>query len=60
MIALQVNARIKVLKRQLDEAEEETSREKQQKRKAQRELEDLLASQENLTHELNSLKTKMR
>lgn len=55
-----MNARIKVLKRQLDEAEEETSREKQQKRKAQRELEDLLASQENLTHELNSLKTKMR
>ena len=41
-----MNARIKALKRQLDEAEEEVSREKAQRRKAMRELEDLTADNE--------------
>merc|ERR1712088_1298719 len=38
--AEKVNSRIKALKRQLDETEEEVSREKAQRRKIQRELED--------------------
>ena len=36
-----MNARYKALKRQLDEAEEENSRLNQQKRKLQRDLDDL-------------------
>lgn len=55
-----MNNRIKVLKRNLDEAEEEIQKEKTQKRKAQREYEDMLESQEALTREVNSLKTKLR
>lgn len=48
------------MKRQLDEAEEEITREKTQKRKAQRECEDMLESQESLTREINNLKNKLR
>lgn len=51
---------MKTLKRQLDEAEEEISREKTQKRKAQRELEDMLESYEAMTRENNNLKNKIR
>nr|CAG4640602.1 EOG090X00BY [Eulimnadia texana] len=54
------NNRVKALKRQLDEAEEEISREKAQRRKAQREFEDALESQESMSRELTSLKSKMR
>ncbi|XP_044253341.1 myosin heavy chain, non-muscle isoform X3 [Tribolium madens] len=54
------NARVKTLKRQLDEAEEEITREKAQKRKVQRDYEDMLESNESMTRELNSLKTKLR
>lgn len=60
MIHLQLNGRNKVLKRNLDEAEEEIQKEKTQKRKAQRDYEDLLESQEGLNRELNTLKTKLR
>jgi myosin protein heavy chain len=56
----QLNNRNKLLKRNLDEAEEEIQREKTQKRKAQREMEDMLETQETLNRELNSLKTKLR
>jgi myosin protein heavy chain len=48
------------LKRQLDEAEEEVSREKAQRRKAQRDFEDALESQESISRELTTLKSKMR
>lgn len=48
------------MKRQLDETEEEVTREKTQKRKAQRELEDMLESHESLTREVNNLKNKLR
>lgn len=48
------------MKRNLDEAEEEIQKEKAQKRKAQREYEDMLESQDALTREVNSLKTKLR
>ncbi len=57
---MQVNNRVKILKRNLDEAEEEIQKEKTQKRKAQRECEDMLEKEETLTRELNSLKAKLR
>jgi myosin protein heavy chain len=38
-----MNNRLKALKRTLDETEEEISREKAQRRKIQRELEDLVS-----------------
>jgi myosin protein heavy chain len=52
--------RVKGLKRQLDEAEEEISREKAQKRKAQREMEDMVESHEAVSRELTNLKNKLR
>ncbi|XP_021938647.1 myosin heavy chain, non-muscle isoform X2 [Zootermopsis nevadensis] len=55
-----VNVRVKALKRQLDEAEEEISREKAQKRKAQREMEDMVESNETMSRELTNLKNKLR
>merc|ERR1712018_76759 len=58
--AEKVNARIKALKRQLDEAEEEVSREKAQRRKAMRELEDLTADNEAKDREITNLKNKLR
>jgi myosin protein heavy chain len=57
---LQVNMRVKGLKRQLDEAEEEISREKTQKRKAQRDMEDMMESHEAMSRELANLKNKLR
>nr|CAG4643693.1 EOG090X00BY [Lepidurus arcticus] len=54
------NNRVKALKRQLDEAEEEISREKAQRRKAQRDMEDAMETQETVSRELSSLKSKMR
>ncbi len=56
----QVNSRVKALKRQLDEAEEEISRERAQKRKTQRELEDTLQDNESKDRELTNLKNKLR
>lgn len=55
-----MNNRNKILKRNIDEAEEEIQVEKTQKRKAQRDIEDMLEAQETLNRELNSLKTKLR
>lgn len=55
-----VNGRVKILKRQLDEAEEELSREKAQKRKFQRECEDMYESHESLAREVGNLKSKLR
>lgn len=60
MIFTQINVRVKVLKRQLDEAEEENSRDKIQKRKLQRDLEDMLESNDVLQRENNNLKKKVR
>lgn len=57
---MQVNSRIKALKRQLDETEEEVSREKAARRKIQRELEDLIAENESKERELTTLKNKLR
>ena len=55
-----MNNRIKALKRQLDELEEEVSREKAQRRKVQRELEDLVADNESKEREITNLKNKLR
>lgn len=55
-----MNNRVKALKRQLDESEEEVQREKVGKRKAQRELEDILETHESLTRECNNLRNKLR
>jgi chromosome segregation ATPase len=55
-----MNVRVKALKRQLDEAEEEVQREKVGKRKAQRELEDMLETHETITRECNNLRNKLR
>lgn len=55
-----MNNRNKILKRNLDEAEEEIQKEKTQKRKAQRDMEDMMESHEAINRELNSLKTKIR
>ncbi|XP_053607431.1 myosin heavy chain, non-muscle isoform X3 [Plodia interpunctella] len=55
-----MNGRVKALKRQLDETEEEVQREKVCKRKAQRELEDMLEAHETLARECNNLRNKLR
>ena len=55
-----MNRRIKALKRQLDETEEEVSREKAARRKTQRELEDLIAENESKEREITNLKNKLR
>lgn len=55
-----MNNKNKISKRNLDEAEEEIQKEKTQKRKAQRDMEDMLEAQEALNRELNSLKSKLR
>ncbi len=57
---MQVNSRIKALKRQLDETEEEVSREKAQRRKLQRELEDQMTESETKDREITNLKNKLR
>ena len=54
------NARTKSLKNQLDELEEECSREKTSRRKAQRELEDTIEANESLCKEIEILKNKLR
>lgn len=59
-VSWQMNARVKALKRQLDEVEEEVQREKVGKRKAQRELEDLLETHETLARECTNLRNKLR
>ena len=51
---------MKALKRRLDEAEEEVSRERAQKRKTQRELEDTLQDNEAKEREITNLKNKIR
>lgn len=57
---VQMNNRVKALKRQLDESEEEVQREKVGKRKAQREYEDLLETHETIARECSNLRNKLR
>ncbi|XP_045109523.1 myosin heavy chain, non-muscle-like isoform X9 [Portunus trituberculatus] len=53
------NARVKQLKRTMEETEDELSKEKMQRRKIQREVEDMLEAQEAQNREISSLKTKL-
>ncbi|RXM92159.1 Myosin-11, partial [Acipenser ruthenus] len=52
--------RMRQLKRQLEEAEEEASRANTYRRKLQRELEDVSENAETMNREVNVLRTKLR
>lgn len=54
------NSRMKQLKRQLEEAEEEATRANASRRKLQRELDDATEASEGLTREVNALKNRLR
>ncbi|XP_078283174.1 cingulin-like protein 1 isoform X2 [Rhinoraja longicauda] len=56
----QLNLRLKALKRQVDEAEEEIDRLENGKRKVQRELEEQVEANEELQGQMNSLKKDLR
>uniref|UniRef100_A0A8C1YSQ6 Myosin-9 n=1 Tax=Cyprinus carpio TaxID=7962 RepID=A0A8C1YSQ6_CYPCA len=56
----QLNSRMKQLKRQLEEAEEEAQRANANRRKLQRELEDATESADAMNREVSSLKSKLR
>ena len=51
-----MNTRVKALKRQVDEAEEEVARLNSQKRKVQRDLDDQIEINESAAREISSLK----
>ena len=51
-----MNARVKALKRQVDETEEEVARLNSQKRKIQRDLDDQIEVNESAAREIASLK----
>lgn len=52
--------RLKQLKRQLEEAEEEASRANASRRRMQRELEDVTESAESMNREVTSLRNRLR
>ena len=54
------NARVKALKRQLDESEEEAARVNAQKRKVQRDLDEQMETNEVVTRDNETLKSKLR
>lgn len=54
------NARMKQLKRQLEEAEEEATRANASRRKLQRELDDAIEANEGLSREVSTLKNRLR
>uniref|UniRef100_A0A8C7JAH9 Myosin-9 n=1 Tax=Oncorhynchus kisutch TaxID=8019 RepID=A0A8C7JAH9_ONCKI len=58
--AEKANNRTRQLKRQLEEAEEEVTRANANRRKLQRELEDATESQDAVTREVSTLKSKLR
>lgn len=51
-----MNNRVKALKRQIDEAEEEITRVNAQKRKLQRDLDEQMEQNETASREISSLK----
>lgn len=54
------NLRVKQLKRQLEEAEEEASRAQSVRRRLQHELEDVTEASESMNRELNTLRNRLR
>lgn len=59
-LLLQLTLRLKVLKRQLDEAEEEIERLENSKKKLQRELDEQQETNEQLHSQISTLKTELR
>lgn len=55
-----LNSRMKQLKRQLEESEEEAQRANANRRKLQRELEDATESADAMNREVSTLKSKLR
>lgn len=55
-----INARLKQLKRQLEETEEEAQRANAARRKLQRELEDITETADAMNREVTSLRSKLR
>ena len=58
--AEKTNSRMRQLKRQLEEAEEEVTRANAYRRKLQRELDDAAESADAMNREVSSLKSKLR
>lgn len=54
------NTRMKQLKRQLEESEEECQRATAARRKLQRELDEATETNDGMNREINSLKSKLR
>lgn len=54
------NSRMRQLKRQLEESEEELTRANANRRKLQRELDDATESADAMNREVSSLKSKLR
>lgn len=54
------NSRMRQLKRQLEEAEEEVTRANAYRRKLQRELDDAVESADVMNREVSTLKSKLR
>lgn len=54
------STRLKQLKRQLEEAEEEASRAQSVRRRLQHELEDVTEASESMNRELNTLRNRLR
>lgn len=54
------SSRMKQLKRQLEEAEEEATRANASRRKLQRELDDATEASEGLSREVHTLKNRLR
>ena len=55
-----ISARVKTLKRQLDDTEEEVARANANKRKLQRDYDDLMEHNEALQREVTLLRNKIR
>lgn len=58
--AEKANSRMRQLKRQLEESEEELTRANAYRRKLQRELDDATESADSMNREVSSLKSKLR
>lgn len=58
--AEKTNSRMRQLKRQLEEAEEEVARANASRRKLQRELDDVTESADAMNREVSTLKSKLR
>lgn len=59
-LCVQLNLRLKAVKRQMDEAEEEIDRLEHSKKKLQRDLEEQQEANEQLQNQLKALRNEMR